>query len=226
MIPTAPFVKRKSSVPPDQVQRFGPTQVLHMIHYDTPLNGTGQNLQSSEGLFVNPNRLGNDSLCSLKEAGRFSDWKQYVVYGMGWQIYFNQLAQPAEGEATAEELYDLFVYYSRVHVFYQDAEKQILWSDQLPAGGGVHGYSSVSGSFHLNNGLPVAQGFFKFKEPIVITPQKTFKLELRWLDQITNVTPATATQEDPRIRFNNAVRSQKLARISLPGLEGRDWTNG
>lgn len=228
MLPTAPFIKRKTTVPPDQVQRFGPTQVLHMQHYDTPLAGVGQTLGAQEGLFTVPTRLGNDDLCSLKEAGRFSDWKQFIVYGIGWQMYFNQISPIPElaPQATAEELYSLFVYYSRLHVFYQDAIKQVLWADQLPAGGGVTGFSVVTGSFHLTNGTPTASCFFKFKEPLVITPQKTFKLEMRWIDSITNVTGVPVPQESPRLRFNAANRSSKLARLTLHGLEGRDISNG
>lgn len=225
MLPTAPFVKRKPIVPPDQVQRFGPTQTLHMIHYDTPLGGCGQVLPADEGLFVSPARLGNDSLCSLKEAGRFSDWKQFVVYGLGVQCFFNQIDPVVGVEATAEECYDLFVYYSRLHIRYQDAEKQILWTDQLPSGGGVYGQSNVMGSFHLNNGEPIANAFFKLKEPIVITPQKTFRLSMRWMDAIVNVAGASI-QAIPRERFNLAVHSSKLVRVYLHGIEGRDISNG
>ena len=226
MLPTAPFVKRKAVVPPDQIQRFGPTQVLHMIHYDSPLSGVGQVLGAEEHLFTSPARLGNDDLCSLKEAGRFSDWKQFVVYGIGFQCYFTQLAAPDEGEASAEELYDLFVYYSRLHVRYQDAEKQVLWTDQLPAGGGVHGYTTTTDTFHLTNGMPMASAFFKLKEPLVVTPQKTFRLTLKWHSSIVNTAGAPVTQPDPRIRFNEAVHSAKLVRLNLHGIEGRDLSNG
>lgn len=224
----APFIQRKPMVPADQIQRFGPTQTLHMIHYDTPLCGSGQQLGAEEGLFTSPSRLGNDDLCSLKEAGKFSDWKQFVVYGISMQCFFSQLTDTAlpATEATASECYDLFVYYSRLHVRSQDAEKQILWTDMLPAGGGVHGYDNTNGNFHLTNGLPVSGGYFKLKEPLVITPQKTFKLILRWNSSITNVTTATANQQDPRTRFNAAIRTQKLVRIYLHGIEARDISNG
>ncbi len=226
MLPTAPFVKRKAIVPPDQVQRFGPTQTLHMIHYDTPLFGTGQILQPEEHLFMDQNRCRSESLCSLKLAGQFTNWKQFVVYGVGMQCFFTQLAPVQGNEATAEECYDLFVYYSRVQMQYQDSLKQILWVDQIPAGGGVYGSSNTAGAFHLTNGEPIANAFFKLKEPLVITPQKTFSLNLKWASTPTNVTPAVVTQDEPLTRFNNAIRTQKLVRIYLHGIEGRDISNG
>ena len=224
----APFIKRADYVPANAVQRFGPTQTLHMIHYDTPLFGTGQQLGAETNLFTDPNRLGNPDLCSLKEAGKFSDWKQFVLYGLSLQCFFTQdttTALPA-GEAPAAECYDLLVYYSRLHVHYQDSEKQILWSDMVPAGGGVNGFDNIAGNFHLTNGLPVAGGFFKFKEPLVITPQKTFRLVMKWHSSITNITPATANQADPRTRFNAAIRTQKLVRVYMHGVEARDVING
>jgi hypothetical protein len=223
---SAPFIKPQVMVPGDQVQRFGPTQTLHMIHYDTPLFGTSQVLGAETPLFAEPARLGNDDLCSLKEAGRFSDWKQFVVYAMGMQCYFNQLLAPEQGEAPAEELYDLFVYYSRLHLRYQDSEKQVLWCDQLPSAGGVFGTTTSTDTFHLTNGNPIGNTMFTLKEPLVITPQKTFRLTLKWHSSIQNVAGGPIAQADPRTRFNEAVRSQKLVRGYLHGIEGREICNG
>jgi len=221
----APFIKDRPFVPGDQVQRFGMTQTLHMVHYDTPMFGVGQILGAESQLFNDPNRLGNDDLCSLKEAGKFSDWKQFVIYAMSLQCFFNQLATPAQGEATAEELYDLFVYYSRLHIRYQDAEKQVLWADLLPSGGGVYGSTTSTNTFHLTNGNPV-NSLFVFEDQLVITPQKTFRITMKWHSSIQNVAGVPTPQQDPRTRFNAATASQKLVRLYMHGIEGRDVSNG
>lgn len=217
-IPTAPLFKPNQFVPPDQIQRLGPGQVLHMVHYDTPLYGRSQVLGSDTQLFSTPGRLGNDDLCSLKEAGKFSDFKQFIVYAIGVQAQFNQVADPG-GNASAEELYDLLVYQSRIHIKYQDAEKQILWSDQLPAGGGVYGFTTSNSTFHLTNGVPSSSCKFFFKEPLVITPQKTFRLTMKWNSSLVG------GAADPRTRFN-ASTADKLVRVYLHGLEIRDVSNG
>ena len=224
-LPVSPQFAPQAFVPSDQIQRFGPGQALHMIHYDTPLHGTGQILGAETQLFASPARVGNDDLCSLKEPGRFSDFKQFVCYGIGIQFYATQLAAPAVGEATAEQLYDLVVYYSRIQIQYQDSLKQILWTDQLPAGGGVYGFSQTAASFHLTNGVPSSACMFRFKEPLIITPQKTFRATLKWQSSILN-SPLAAVQPDPRTQFNAAINSGKYFRINLHGIEVRDVTNG
>lgn len=223
-IPVAPYYQAAGFVPPDQIQRFGPGQTLRMVHYDTPLYGAGQQLGAETQLFLSPNRLGNDDLCSLQEAGKFSDFKQFAAYGLGFQVYFDQLVDP-EGQASAEELYDLFVYYTRIHIRYQNAEKQILWSDLLPSGGGVTGYSQTTGSFHLTNGTPTSDNMFKFGDPMIITPQKTFRLTLKWHSSLESLNGAPAIP-DPLSRFNAAINVNKLVRIYLHGIEIRDMTNG
>jgi hypothetical protein len=228
MIPTAPMFQAQQFVPPDQIQRFGPGQTLHMIHYDTPLAGRGQTLGAETQLFNSPNRLGNPDLCSLAEAGKFSDFKQFAVYAIGMQMFYNQTTGvvPTPGAPTAEDLLSLAVYYSRIHIYYQNAEKQILWSDQLPAGGGVYGFSNTANSFHLTNGVPSAHCKFYLKEPLIITPQKTFRLTLKWNSSLNgNVAPFSTTQ-DPLNAFNAALTADKLMRIYLHGIEIRDITNG
>lgn len=224
-LPVAPMQAPSGFVPPDQLQRFGVGQTLRMVHYDTPLFGAGQLLGAETQLFSTNARLSNDDLCSLKEPGKFSDFKQYAAYGLSFQIFFDQLAAPAVGEASAEELYDLFVYFSRIHIRYQDAEKQILWSDLLPAGGGVTGYSQTTGAYHLTNGSPHSDNMFKFGDPMIITPQKTFRLTLRWMSSLQTVA-GSPTVPDPLTRFNLAINSLKLIRVYLHGVEIRDMTNG
>lgn len=223
-LPVAPMFDPRAFVPSDQIQRFGPGQALHMVHYDTPLHGTGQLLGAETQLFASPLRVGNDDLCSLKEAGRFSDFKQFVCFGIGIQCFFDQMAAPGVGEPTAEELYDLLVYYSRIQIQYQDSLKQALWTDQLPAGGGVYGFSQTASSFHLTNGVPSTACMFRFKEPLVITPQKTFRCTLKWQSSLVNAGPAP--QPDPLTAFNSAINSAKYVRINLHGIEVRDVTNG
>lgn len=228
-IPVSPMFQAQPFVPPDQIQRFGPGQTLHMIHYDTPLAGRGQVLGAETQLFNSPNRLGNFDLCSLQEAGKFSDFKQFAVYAIGMQMFFNDTVAPPAGAPTAEDLYSLAVYYSRIHVFYQNAEKQILWSDQLPSGGGVYGFSNTAASFHLTNGVPSAHCKFYLKEPLIITPQKTFRLTLKWNSSLAGAaganTPFSAAA-DALSAFNAASNADKLLRIYLHGIEIRDVTNG
>lgn len=226
MIPTSPMFQAQQFVPPDQIQRFGPGQTLHMVHYDTPLFGRGQTLNSETRLFTNGTRAGDPNLCSLKEGGRFSDFKQFVVYAIGLQMFFNDTAAPAAGVPTAEDLYSLAVYYSRIHIYQQDAEKQILWADQLPAGGGVYGFSNTAASFHLTNGVPSAHCKFFLKEPMIITPQKTFYFELRWNSAIVGGVPFSAAATTPLQAFNLNTTADKLMRVYMHGIEIRDITNG
>lgn len=219
-LPTSPQFKGQAFVPPDQIQRFGPGQVLHMVHYDTPLYGIGQTLGSETHLFNSQARNGNDDLCSLNENGKFSDFKQFAVYAIGVQMAFSDPTAPPQGAPTAEELFDLATYYARLHIRYQDAEKQILWNDQLPAGGGVYGFSNTAGSFHLTNGVPSSSCKFYLKEPMIITPQKTFRLTLKW--QSSEVSVANQALNE----FNLATNARKLLRVYIHGLEIRDITNG
>lgn len=222
-IPVAPMYQATAFVPPDQIQRFGPGQTLHMIHYDTPLFGQGQILGSETQLFNSPQRLGNFDLCSLQEAGKFSDFKQFAVYAIGVQ-FFATLPEGAvqpQDAPSAEQLYDLLVYNTRIHIYYQNAEKQILWTDQLPAGGGVYGFSQTANSFHLTNGVPSSHCKFLLKEPLIITPQKTFRLTMKWNSSIIGAQAA-----DPLGQFNDANTANKLLRVYLHGIEIRDITNG
>lgn len=225
MIPVSPFIQGQPFVPPDQIQRFGPGQTLHMIQYDTPLSGRGQVLGAETQLFNSPVRLGNPDLCSLQEAGKFSDFKQFAVYAIGLQMFFNDTAAVPAGAPTAEQLYDLAVYYSRIHIYYQNAEKQILWADQLPAGGGVSGFTTTANTFHLTNGVASAHCKFYLKEPLIITPQKTFRLTMKWNSSLTGGTPFVAAG-DPLTAFNSATGADKLLRVYLHGIEIRDTTNG
>jgi len=222
-IPVAPMFQATPFTPPDQIQRFGVGQTLHMIHYDTPLYGQGQILGAETQLFNSPNRLGNFDLCSLTEAGKFSDFKQFACYAIGVQFFATQPdnAIPTPGAPSAEQLYDLLVYNTRIHVYYQNAEKQVLWTDQLPAGGGVYGFSQTANSFHLTNGVPSSHCKFLFQEPLIITPQKTFRLTLKWNSSVVGVNVT-----DPLGRFNSQLTANKLLRVYLHGIEIRDITNG
>ena len=225
-IPVAPMYSATAFVPPDQIQRFGPGQTLHMIHYDTPLYGQAQVLGAETQLFNSPNRLGNFDLCSLTEAGKFSDFKQFACYAIGVQFFATQPAGtvPPPGPPaapSAEQLYDLLVYNTRIHVYYQNAEKQILWTDQLPAGGGVYGFSTTANTYHLTNGVPSSHCKFLFQEPLIITPQKTFRLTLKWNSSVVGAQAA-----DPLNQFNIQTTANKLLRVYLHGIEIRDITNG
>lgn len=223
-LPVSPFIQGKPFVPPDQIQRFGPGQTLHMIHYDHAILGRGRTLSSSTKLFVdNPGRT---DLTSMSEPGKFTDFKQFVVYAIGMQMFFTDPQAPPQGAPTAEQLYDLAVYYSRVHIFQQNAEKQILWVDQLPAGGGVTGYSNTANTFHLTNGVPSAHCKFFLKEPMIITPGKSFHLDLRWQSTFTGGFAPYGAFPDALAAFNANTTADKMIRVYLHGIEIRDITNG
>lgn len=223
--PAGPNIIKQPVQPGDQPSRQGPTQELQMCHYDTPLAGCGQVAAPDEQLFNSSGRVGNPDLCSLDVAGRFADNKQFELFGIAVQMYFTQINNPAAGEAGAEELYDLASYFSRMVFVLANAEKQVLWVDQIPAGGGVNGFSQAAGAFHLTNGLPLSGGFYRLTEGVTIIPGATFKFIWRWLASVTNVAGA-ATMADPRTRFNAAINSGKLLRIMIHGIEGRNVTNG
>jgi hypothetical protein len=90
----------------------------------------------------------------------------------------------------------------------------------------VYGFSNTANSFHLTNGVPSAHCKFYLKEPLIITPQKTFRLTLKWNSSLNgNVAPFSTTQ-DPLNAFNAALTADKLMRIYLHGIEIRDITNG
>lgn len=224
MIPTAPAFNPQQFVPPDQIQRFGPGQVLHMVHYDTVLYGRNQSLSENAIFFSGrPNR---PSLCSLNQDGQFSDFKQFVIYAVSLQMFFNDTVAPNAGVPTAEDMYSLLTYYSRLVLFLQSAQKQILWCDQVPAGGGVTGYSNTAASFHLTNGSPSASSKFFLKEPIVITPQMQFRFELQWNSEVTGGVPFSTTATTALQAFNQNLTADKLVRLYIHGLEIRNITNG
>ena len=61
----------------------------------------------------------------------------------------------------------------------------------------------------------------------MIPPCATFYFGWKWLSGVANIAAAgAATQEDPLARFNAAVATQKLVRVTIHGLEGRNITNG
>ena len=251
------FVSRQQIAPNTlgQVQRFGPTQTLHMVHYDTPLCGTAQTLSSEERLFASSNRLGNADLCSLKENGKFSDWKQFVIYGIGVMLHFSaEVGQTAAADGAAVPIpplaanenadpdstlaiqafrcYKLACYDARIEVQIQDSTKQVLWVDQLPGGGGLAGsittgitntaVDTANQAFGrlVTNGVPVAGGFFKLKESIIITPQNTFAMVLKWQGSKAGAQTQALTE------FNGFTNVEKLFRIYIHGIEGRDVING
>lgn len=209
-VATAPGVITEQYQPVDQPQRLGPTQVLHVIHYDTPVAAQGvTTLQNQERLFNNSIRCSQEQLCSLRDTGRLSDGKTLAAHGLALQCNFS--LTPA--------LYELVIYFTYFVVEYQDAKKSIFFTDQMGAGGGVYGNDNNAGAFNLTNGNPNAGGFLTLSYPLLFSLYRSFALVFKWMSGI----PGVAT--NPLDTFNAAL-DRKLIRLYLPGVEARDPHNG
>jgi hypothetical protein len=208
-IPAGPGIIREPYVPVSQPQRFGPTQILHQIHFDTPVSAAGvTTLQNNERLFNNANRCSQEQLCSIREAGRFSDGKAVATHGLGFLCNFTQ----------TPNLYELAVYFTYVYLEYQDSKKAIFWSDQMGAGGGVFGFDNNAAAFTLSNGNPNAGGFLSLSYPIIISLYRSFAFVWKWMSGLTGIV-------DPLTTFN-ADTARKLVRFYMHSVEGRDPNNG
>jgi hypothetical protein len=202
------FLNRQQVLPESQQQRFGKTLVLDMMYYDHLLYGAAQDLSAENQLFTSSTRIRNDNLCNLKEIGRFSDGKQFAAYCIGVQLW----------STSSMSFYEQMVYHSRIHIKYQDAEKQIIWLDQAPAGGGLYGFDNNTSAFVVSNGVPSRGNQWLFTDPLVIVPGKTFELTHKFQSGRSGGTdPLTAI---------NADDADRTFRVYLRGLEGRDPENG
>jgi hypothetical protein len=202
-------IQRQGRIPQSQQQRFGETLVLDVVYYDTLLDGVGETLLADNILF-NRQQF-NENRCNLKKPGEFSDGKQFAMYMLGCHVV--SLTNPL--------FPDIFVNFSRLVVKYQDAEKCIVWVDQAGAGGGVAGYDQNAGNFHLTNGTPSSGNMFRFVEPLVIVPGKTFQI----IHKFTSGRVGGAV--DP-LTYTNVTdaANDRTVRFYVRGLEGRDPENG
>jgi len=202
-------VNAQEFVPPNQNQRLGETQVIDMEYYDTLLYGKGQTLKSENVLFSGAH-VNDENITNMRDNGIFSDDKQFMLYSLSFLI-FND---------SDPDFYDQFIYHSRVHYEYQDAFKQIIWLDHAPASGGVAGFDIGAGSFHLTNGVPYQGNAWQFATPMLITPQRSFRLKHKFM------TGRAGGAVDPLTYVNSDLTSDRTVRAYLRGLEGRDIING
>lgn len=196
------MIQRRPDVPPGRQQRVGKTEVLDNLYYDTLLFGAGQTLNQENRLFTDAQRTRNDNLCNLKLQGQFTDNRQFAVYRFGMLVW----------SEDNPDLYDLLVYFSRFHIMMDESQKTILWGDQAGAGGGVYGFDTGAGAFHLTNGLPASNNQWSFRYPLIIVPEETFEWILK-IAQANNFNPLTDI---------NADEGNRLLRTYIRGVEGRN----
>jgi len=213
-------VRQRQFMPADQPTRTGPTQILGLEHYDTPFYGYGQAWDNQNGveLFTDQVRCRNKDLCSLTEPGKLSDDKEFHSYAFAMQVEF-----------LNPDLYEIFVYYSRIELWKQDSLKNRIWTSRIGSGGGVSGGDVNTGAYHLSNGWPVSNNIYRSAIPWIFPPGKTWKLIMRFMQLFNGTTPAAAALQ-PTTIFNADVGTEeqirKLVRFLMWGIEFRDTTNG
>jgi hypothetical protein len=181
-------------------------------HYDTPFSGYGQLFDNQNGveLFNDATRCRSKDLCSLTEAGKLSDDREFHAYEFMLEMEFEN-----------PSLYDIYTHYVRIELWQQETLKNRIWANRIGAGGGVHGLDNNTSSHHLSNGFPASSNTYKSPIPWVFPPGRTWKLVMRFMQ----LTGATAGQQ-PLAIFNADVGGQeqtrKLVRMVLAGKEFSD----
>jgi hypothetical protein len=200
-----PRLHRTPALPENRQQRVGKTEVLDLVYYDTLLFGAGQKLKAENKLFTDSERCNEHDLCNLKLQGHLTDNRQLAIYVCGLQLW----------SETDPKFYDYATYFSRFHLQMDESNKQILWGDQIGAGGGVSGWDNNPGAFHLNNGNTNADNGFRFREPIIITPGLSFEIIHKMMSTFEG-------SFDPRNAINGNTEDNRLMRFMMRGIEGRN----
>ena len=217
--PNGYAVQPQPFVPPNMTQRVGPGEIIHQELYDHPLAGIGEVLVNDEPVFSNPNRIGLPQFTNLQKAGELSNNKQFEIAGIYCFFKADQPTTLPNGAPSISRLFYLLNSYSRVVLKIQNAEKTVIQTHRIGAGGGISGFDNNTGAIVKNFGEANSSNILVLGEGFIVPPLKTFALQLRWMQNLSG-------GFNPLDQFNSNTTAEKILRFGLVGWEIRDIING